>query len=90
MSNILVIGANGQLGSDLVVELRNKFGEIKKAQSEFELKEYQERVDAYPTTERYDMVWVFLGDLPEEERPPLPVFDAWEKPGFRPLFGIFD
>ena len=26
MSNILVIGANGQLGSELVVELRNKFG----------------------------------------------------------------
>jgi nucleoside-diphosphate-sugar epimerase len=26
MSNILVIGANGQLGSELVIELRNKFG----------------------------------------------------------------
>lgn len=48
------------------------------------------RVDAYPTAERYGMVWVFLGDLPEEERPPLPVFPTWGRPNFRPLRGIFD
>jgi len=29
------------------------------------------RVDAYPTQERYGLVFAFLGDLPEEERPPL-------------------
>jgi phenylpropionate dioxygenase-like ring-hydroxylating dioxygenase large terminal subunit len=29
------------------------------------------RVDAYPTEERYGMVFAFLGDLPEEERPPI-------------------
>ena len=29
------------------------------------------RVDAYPTTERYGLVFAFLGDLPEEERPPI-------------------
>lgn len=37
------------------------------------------RIDSYPTEERYGMVWVFLGDLPEEERypiPPLPEFDS--------------
>lgn len=29
------------------------------------------RVDAYPAQERYGWVWVFLGDLPEAERPPI-------------------
>ncbi len=32
------------------------------------------RVDAYPVEERYGYVWVFLGDLPEDERPELPHF----------------
>jgi phenylpropionate dioxygenase-like ring-hydroxylating dioxygenase large terminal subunit len=30
------------------------------------------RVDSYPTEERYGWVWVFLGDLAADERPPLP------------------
>ena len=30
------------------------------------------RVDTYPCVERYGFVWVFLGDLPAEQRPPLP------------------
>ncbi len=29
------------------------------------------RVDAYPTIERYGLIFAFLGDLPEAERPPL-------------------
>lgn len=29
------------------------------------------RIDAYPTTERHGLVFAFLGDLPEEERPPI-------------------
>ena len=29
------------------------------------------RVDAYPTVERYGLVFAFLGDLPEAERPPI-------------------
>ncbi len=29
------------------------------------------RVDSYPVDERYGLVHVFLGDLPEEERPPI-------------------
>ena len=29
------------------------------------------RVDAYPTVERYGLVFAFLGDLPESERPPI-------------------
>ncbi|MCF2531546.1 aromatic ring-hydroxylating dioxygenase subunit alpha [Yinghuangia soli] len=30
------------------------------------------RVDAYPVEERYGFVWVYLGDLPEADRPPIP------------------
>jgi phenylpropionate dioxygenase-like ring-hydroxylating dioxygenase large terminal subunit len=30
------------------------------------------RVDSYPTQEKYGWVWVFLGDLPESERPAIP------------------
>ncbi len=32
------------------------------------------RVDSYPTSERWGWVWAFLGDLPADERPPLPDF----------------
>ena len=30
------------------------------------------RVDSYPTAEKYGWVWVFLGDLPDSERPAIP------------------
>jgi phenylpropionate dioxygenase-like ring-hydroxylating dioxygenase large terminal subunit len=30
------------------------------------------RVDSYPVQERYGLVWTFLGDMPEGERPELP------------------
>ncbi len=30
------------------------------------------RVDSYPVQEKYGHIWVFLGDLPEAERPALP------------------
>ena len=36
------------------------------------------RVDKYPVAEKYGWVWVFLGDLPEAERPPLPEFPEFE------------
>lgn len=32
------------------------------------------RVDSYPVVEQWGLVWAFLGDLPEESRPPLPDF----------------
>jgi phenylpropionate dioxygenase-like ring-hydroxylating dioxygenase large terminal subunit len=32
------------------------------------------RIDSYPTMEKYGWVWVFLGDLPESERPAVPNF----------------
>ena len=30
------------------------------------------RLDVYPTAEKYGWVWAFLGDLPAEQRPPIP------------------
>jgi nitrite reductase/ring-hydroxylating ferredoxin subunit len=39
------------------------------------------RVDAYPVEERYGWVWVFLGDLPEAERPPIPELPDVRQPG---------
>jgi phenylpropionate dioxygenase-like ring-hydroxylating dioxygenase large terminal subunit len=52
------------------------------------------RVDSYPVKEKYGFVWVFLGDLPEEERPPMPVwpeFDELKENGgrFRVVQGEF-
>lgn len=41
------------------------------------------RIDAYPTEERYGMIWVFLGDLPESERYPIPPFAEYGQPGWR-------
>ncbi|GAA5525480.1 carnitine monooxygenase oxygenase subunit [Microbulbifer aestuariivivens] len=44
------------------------------------------RIDAYPTEERYGMIWVFLGDLPEEERYPIPDFPEYEdSDNWRPI-----
>jgi phenylpropionate dioxygenase-like ring-hydroxylating dioxygenase large terminal subunit len=36
------------------------------------------RVDSYPVKEKYGWIWVFLGDLPEAERPPLPDFPEYD------------
>ena len=36
------------------------------------------RVDSYPVQEKYGWIWVFLGDLPEAERPPLPLFPEYD------------
>jgi phenylpropionate dioxygenase-like ring-hydroxylating dioxygenase large terminal subunit len=41
------------------------------------------RIDSYPVEERYGMVWVFLGDLPEEERFPIPPCDEFDDPKWR-------
>lgn len=47
------------------------------------------RVDAYPTQEKYGMVWAFLGDLPEAERPSLPVLDHFDNPNYKIIRGDF-
>jgi phenylpropionate dioxygenase-like ring-hydroxylating dioxygenase large terminal subunit len=36
------------------------------------------RVDSYPVKLKYGWIWVFLGDLPEAERPPLPEFPEYD------------
>ncbi|CAA0079922.1 Methylxanthine N1-demethylase NdmA [Halioglobus japonicus] len=41
------------------------------------------RVDSYPTEERYGMIWVFMGDLPEDERYPIPPFPEFGDPNWR-------
>ncbi len=41
------------------------------------------RIDAYPTQEKYGLVFAFLGDLPEAERPPLLEIAEWGREGWR-------
>jgi phenylpropionate dioxygenase-like ring-hydroxylating dioxygenase large terminal subunit len=37
------------------------------------------RVDSYPVQEKYGFIWVFLGDLPEAQRPPMPVWPEFDE-----------
>ena len=41
------------------------------------------KVDSYPVREKYGIVFAFLGDLPEEERPPLYEIEEYEDPAWR-------
>lgn len=41
------------------------------------------RIDSYPVEERYGLVFAFLGDLPEAERPPIMEIKEWGQPGWR-------
>ncbi len=41
------------------------------------------RVDAYPVAEKYGLILVFLGHLPEAERPPLMEIPEFNSPGWR-------
>lgn len=43
------------------------------------------RIDAYPVEERYGLIFVFLGDLPEAERPTIMPNNEWGQPGWRSL-----
>lgn len=47
------------------------------------------RVDAYPCVERYGVIWGFLGDLPEEERIPIPDLPYLDDPSYRRVEGHF-
>ena len=42
------------------------------------------RVDSYPTAEKFGLVHVFLGDLPEAERPPIMDIPEYSQEGWRP------
>ena len=41
------------------------------------------KVDAYPTEERYGIVFAFMGDLPEEERPNIYNIEQYDAEGWR-------
>lgn len=43
------------------------------------------RIDAYPVEERYGLVFVFLGDLPESERPTIMPIPEYDQEGWRSL-----
>ncbi|WP_341526714.1 aromatic ring-hydroxylating dioxygenase subunit alpha [Nostoc sp. UHCC 0302] len=43
-------------------------------------------VDSYPIKEKYGFVWLFYGDLPAEERPPLPNFPEYMVSTMRPVY----
>ena len=47
------------------------------------------KVDAYPVKILYGWVWVFMGDLPAEKRPPLPSFPEYEDTNWRKIRGEF-
>ncbi len=46
-------------------------------------------VDAYPVQEKYGLVWAFLGDLPEAERPPIPHIPEADNPEWACVTGDF-
>jgi phenylpropionate dioxygenase-like ring-hydroxylating dioxygenase large terminal subunit len=41
------------------------------------------KVDSYPVQEKYGIVFAFLGDLPEEERPPICEIKEYDQEGWR-------
>ncbi|MEO8224122.1 MAG: aromatic ring-hydroxylating dioxygenase subunit alpha [Gammaproteobacteria bacterium] len=48
------------------------------------------KVDSYPVVERYGIVFAFLGDLPEAERPAPYEVAEYEQPGWRGGLTVFD
>jgi phenylpropionate dioxygenase-like ring-hydroxylating dioxygenase large terminal subunit len=48
------------------------------------------KIDAYPVEERYGLVHVFLGDLPEEERPPILEVPEFDLEGWRAIHLEYD
>lgn len=48
------------------------------------------KVDSYPVQERYGIVFAFLGDLPEEERPPLYDIEEYGSDGWKSQLYVYD
>ncbi|MCP4001511.1 MAG: aromatic ring-hydroxylating dioxygenase subunit alpha [Gammaproteobacteria bacterium] len=48
------------------------------------------KADAYPVQERYGIVFAFLGDLPEEERPPLHDIKEYGTEGWKTQLYVFE
>jgi phenylpropionate dioxygenase-like ring-hydroxylating dioxygenase large terminal subunit len=47
-------------------------------------------VDAYPVQEKHGMIFAFLGDLAEAERPPILPVPEWDQEGWRPTLLDYD
>lgn len=43
-------------------------------------------VKGYAAREVYGFVWVFMGDIPEGERPPIPALPEFDEPGWRSFY----
>ena len=48
------------------------------------------RVDSYPVQEKYGVVFAFLGDLPEAERPPIVDLKEWGQEGWSVTSLVYD
>ncbi|MEE4184563.1 MAG: aromatic ring-hydroxylating dioxygenase subunit alpha [Gammaproteobacteria bacterium] len=48
------------------------------------------KVDSYPVQERYGIVFAFLGDLPEAERPPLYDIEEYGTEGWKAQLYVYD
>jgi len=48
------------------------------------------KVDSYPVQEKYGLVFVFLGDLPAQERPPILPIKEYGAPGWRATLQSFE
>jgi phenylpropionate dioxygenase-like ring-hydroxylating dioxygenase large terminal subunit len=48
------------------------------------------KVDSYPVQEKYGIVFAFLGDLPEAERPPLYDIEEFGTPGWKTQLYVYD
>ena len=48
------------------------------------------RIDAYPVEERYGIVFAFLGDLPEQERPPIMPIPTYGQEGWRETHMVYE
>lgn len=47
------------------------------------------RVETYPVQEKYGFIWIFMGDLPESDRPPLPTFPQFDNPAREPSRSVY-
>ncbi|KGF73820.1 Rieske (2Fe-2S) protein [Neosynechococcus sphagnicola sy1] len=45
------------------------------------------RLATYPVQEQYGLVWLFLGDLPAPEHPPIPPLPEYDAPDWRAIHG---
>lgn len=50
---------------------------------------HRAKLCAYPVQEKHGLIWIYLGDLPEQERPHLPSLPAFGDPTWRTIRGEF-